>query len=164
MFNPLSETFSIRMKWGELEQKSMACSQALLNVTSSSSSLGTERSRMVRVPTSSTTSNNLFSSFGNSMLGVFFPQELNFLHGGILKMYLSQLGEVRDPRSMKFVLSLLGLIVLNKTIESLKIRYVKFLLISSLDYKVHQVAIYFLPILFVRILIELNFILNRAWS
>ena len=49
----------------------MACSQTLFDlISSSSSSLGIERSGMVYVPTSSSTSDSLFSSFGSSMLGV----------------------------------------------------------------------------------------------
>ena len=91
-----------------------------------------------------------------------------FLDGGILKMYLN-LEEVRDLSNMKFEDLFLGPIILNnkldslklEKLESLKIRYVKFLLISPLNYKVHQMAIYFLPILFVWILLQLNLILNR---
>ena len=74
--------------------------QTLLDLTSSSSSsLGTERSAMVDVPTSSSTSNNLFSLFGSSMLGVSYlggeSKETSsglsnfFLDCGILKMSLS---------------------------------------------------------------------------
>ena len=49
----------------------MACSQTLFGLTTfSSSPLGTERSAMVDVATSSSTSNNLFSSCGSSMLVV----------------------------------------------------------------------------------------------
>ena len=78
----------------------MACSQTLLDLTSSSSSsLGTERSAMVDVPTSSSTSNNLFSSYGSSIFegsslgGESKETSLglsnSFLYGCILKMYLS---------------------------------------------------------------------------
>ena len=78
----------------------MACSQMLLDLTSfSSSSLATERPAMVDVPTSSSTSNNIFSSFGSSMLGVSslggesgetsLGLSNSFLDGVILKMYLS---------------------------------------------------------------------------
>ena len=66
---------------------------------SSSTSLGTERSAMVDVPKSSSTSNNLFSSFRSSVLGVSslggesketaWGFSSFFLDGGILKMYLS---------------------------------------------------------------------------
>ena len=78
----------------------MACSQTLLDLTySSSTSLGTERSAMVDVQTLSSTSNNLFSSFVSSMLGVSSLGDESketslalssfFWDGGILKMYLS---------------------------------------------------------------------------
>ena len=70
----------------------MACSQTLLGLTSSSSSaLGTQGSEMVDAPS---TSNNLFSSFGSSVLGgaskeTSFGLSSFFLDRGIMKMYLS---------------------------------------------------------------------------
>ena len=94
-----------------------------------------------------------------------------FLDGGILKMFCLNLEEARDLSNIKFEDLFLGPIILNNKLDSLRlekletlnIRYVKFLLISPLNYKVHQMAIYFLPILLVWILLELNLILNRYW-
>ena len=68
---PFSKAFSFSMEWESLNRSLIAYSYTLLSLTSSlSNSLCKGRSGMVEVPTSSSSSNNLFSSFGSSMIGV----------------------------------------------------------------------------------------------
>ena len=117
MFDPHSETFSSGWSGESLNRTSIAYS--LLDLTfTSSSSMGSERSGVVDVPTSSSTSNNLFSSFGSSTMGVSSlrvgSKETSLGLSNLFWMvsswrctYLNH-GKVRDIRSMKFVLTVLG--------------------------------------------------------
>ena len=100
ILDPFSEAFPFRMEWGEFELDINSILQTLLELTSSSSSsLGNERFGMADVPTSSSSSNNLFSSFGCLIVAVSALMHGSketclglstfFLDGVILKICLS---------------------------------------------------------------------------